>query len=393
MLEFSYYSPTEIVFGRNATQKLGEYCSKYGGTKALIIYGSERVVRSGLLKKAADSLEAAGIPWTSIGGVEPNPRLVLVRKGIALATEFGADFFIGIGGGSVIDTTKAVAHGTANPDLDIWDDIWLKKVPLTKTCPVASILTIAASGSESSDSAVITNHEVTPIMKVGINTPLNRPKFAIMDPELTMTLPAYQIGCGTADIMMHTLERYFTRVQGNELSDRFACALLKNVMKNGKAMMEDPTDYHAASEIMWSGSVSHNDLTGLGGLKNMEIHNLSYSLSSDFDLAHGAALTTLWEAWAMYVLPYDEKRFRDLGAEIFGFDPDLPGENTVFAIRDYFRDALHMPVCFSHNKFGVQSDEKIEEFVDRAMGGRDSFGSFMPLGRDDVRAIYKFANH
>jgi len=391
MLDFNFYSPTEMVFGKGAEAKLGEYTKKYGGSKVLLVYGSERVVKSGLMATAEKSLAEAGIESCRIGGVVANPRLSLVREGIKLALEFGADFIVGVGGGSVIDTAKAIAHGTANPEYDIWDDIWCGKVKLEKSLPVASILTISAAGSESSDSAVITNEEKA--RKQGVNTPLNRPKFALMNPELTYTLPAYQIACGTADILMHTIERYFTRVQGNELSDRFALATIKNVMKNGKAMLENPSDYHAASELMWSGSISHNDLTGLGGLKSLDMHKLGHELSAMWDIAHGASLTTVWEAWGLYTLKYDEKRFQSFGTEVFGFDPELPGENTVFAMRDYFKNVLGLPTCFGETDFGVQDEAVIDDLALRCIVKPDAvFGSFMPLGHEDVKAIYSACN-
>ena len=248
MQSFTLYSPTEVVFGRNTEKKTAQMVKKYGGSRVLVVYGGGSVVRSGLLNSVESSLADAGIMYESIGGVQPNPLLSLARKAIEKAISFQADFILAVGGGSVIDTAKGIAHGVANPGTDIWS-YWLGEQEVKKSLPVGVILTISAAGSETSDSAVLTDDAT--MSKRGMTTDFNRPRFAIMNPELTFTLPPYQVACGIVDIMMHTLDRYFTLTEGNELTDEFAEALLRVTIKNGTLAMKDSHDYEAMSEIMW----------------------------------------------------------------------------------------------------------------------------------------------
>ena len=267
MYNFTQYSPTEIVFGRDTQKEAGKLVKKWGGNRVLLVYGGGSVVRSGLLDTIKKELEGQQVSYTELAGVKPNPRLSLAREGVKKAIAFQADMILAVGGGSVIDTAKAVAHGAANPDKDIWDVFWMQKEPVTKSLPVGVVLTIAAAGSETSDSAVLTNEETG--RKQGISTDFNRPKFAIMNPELAATLPKYQVACGLVDIMMHTLERYFTPIsQGNQMTDEIAEGLLRTVIANGPKAYENPADYDAMSEIMWCGSLSHNGITGLGRPKD-----------------------------------------------------------------------------------------------------------------------------
>ena len=283
MQSFEYHCPTEIIFGKGAELKAADKIKKYGGTKVLVVYGGGSVVRSGLLQKITDLLQKAKLPYETLGGVQPNPRLELARTGVQQANKFKADFILAVGGGSVIDTSKAIAHGRANPDTDIWD-FWSGKAELTKSLPVGVVLTISAAGSETSNSAVLTNEETG--KKAGINTDFNRPCFAVMNPELTYTLPEKQIACGITDIMMHTLDRYFTHTKGNEMTDAIAEVLLKNVAKNGRIALAKHDDYEAMSEIMWCGSLSHNGLTGLGAEIDFATHKLGHELSGKFDVSH-----------------------------------------------------------------------------------------------------------
>ncbi|MCR5304787.1 MAG: iron-containing alcohol dehydrogenase, partial [Lachnospiraceae bacterium] len=261
MRDFTYYAPTKIVFGKDTEKQTGNLVKEFGGTRAFVVYGGNSAKKSGLLDKVKESLDSAGVASDFMGGVVPNPRLSLVRKMAAKAIDFKADFIIAVGGGSVHDTAKAVAHAVANPEVDVWD-FWLRKVPLTKSMPIGSVLTISAAGSETSDSAVITNDEIEPNTKRGINTDFNRCRFTVMNPEITMSLPKYQIAAGAADIFMHTAERYFTTILGNHLSDEFAEGLFRNIIKYGPVGVEKPDDYEAMSEIMWSGSISHVGITG-----------------------------------------------------------------------------------------------------------------------------------
>lgn len=297
-----------------------------------------------------------------------------------------------IGGGSVIDTAKAIAHGLKYPEHDIWD-IWTKKVDLVATTPMASIVTLAAAGSETSDSAVLTN-EVTG-QKRGINTPFNRPCFAIMNPELTYTAPQKQKACGIADIFMHTIERYFAKEQHNYLTDYIAEGLLKDVMTQGKKMLEEPTNYIAHSEIMYAGSLSHNDITGLGRTKDFSVHKFGHELSAKFDATHGASLTTMWASWARYIYKQDIKRFCHLGKVLF----NITGENEQVALEtikevEKFFASLGLPTSISQLVGKKLTDEDIVYLSNMCTDNKTkTIGNFVPLNYDDVYAIFQLANH
>ena len=261
MHAFQYYVPTEIVFGAGSVSKLPELLKKRKLSRVLVVYGGSSARKSGLLDRVFQLLEKAGVSYQTLGGVQPNPRVALAREGVKLALSFGAELILAVGGGSVIDTCKAIAHGAANPETDLWE-FWKKRAVLTRSMPVGVVLTIPAAGSEMSDSAVLTNAESGE--KRGLNTDLNRPVFAILDPVLAATLPNHQVACGVSDILMHTMDRYFNPVTDNDLTDELAEALLRVVLRNGPAAVQDPHDETAMSEIMWAGSLSHNGLTGLG---------------------------------------------------------------------------------------------------------------------------------
>ncbi len=252
MQKFTYCVPTEIIFGKDTERECGKMVKRHGGKKVLIVYGGGSVRHSGLLERVEHSLEEEGISYVECGGVTPNPRLSFAEMGVKKGIEEGVDFILAVGGGSTIDAAKAIAHGTANPGVSLWD-IWTKKESLTKTLKVGAVLTISAAGSETSDSAVLTNEAIG--KKLGLGTELNRPVFAIMNPELTYTLPKYQIGCGIADIMMHTLERYFIPDQKNRMTDEIAEGLLRTVIDSGRMAMKRSDDYDAMSELMWCGSL------------------------------------------------------------------------------------------------------------------------------------------
>ncbi|MBQ1835063.1 MAG: iron-containing alcohol dehydrogenase [Oscillospiraceae bacterium] len=394
MQAFSFYCPTRILFGRGTEQQVGEQVRSFGGTKVLIVYGGQSARRSGLLERVEESLTGSGLSFVTLGGVQPNPRLSLVREGIRLAGESGADFILGVGGGSVIDTAKAVAHGAANPELDIWDDIWMKKVPLTKTLPVGAVLTISAAGSELSDSAVLTDEEHH--LKRGLGTDLQRPKFAIMNPELTFTLPRYQVACGAVDILMHTLERYFTPVDGNALTDELAEGIMRTVVRFAPAAVADAHDYDAMSELMWAGALSHNGLTELGRGKDFSGHQLGHELSARFDVAHGASLSVMWPCWARYCVDTDPARFARFGEKVWGLAPtDDPREDALRAIgmTEFFFRSLDMPTCFTELGIGVQSEAVLEDLATRCtFFGTRSIGRFRTLGHDDILSIYRMAN-
>ena len=286
MNNFRLYTPTEMVFGKDTELSTGATAAKYG-KKALLVFGKGSVVKSGLLARVEKSLEEAGVEYKEFGGAKPNPTLAHAEEGVKEALSFGADLIIGVGGGSAIDTAKAIAHGSANSGEKLWD-IWTGKVPLTKSLPVGAVLTIAAAGSEMSDSAVLTNEEIG--KKSGINTDFNRCRFAIVNPELGCTLPKEQIAAGVADIMMHTMERYFIPGIQCDMTDEIAEGLIRTVIKNGKIAVENPSDYNAMSEVFWASSLSHNNLTECGRGKDFSVHKLGHALSARYDVTHGASL-------------------------------------------------------------------------------------------------------
>lgn len=328
------------------------------------------------------------------GGVKPNPRLAWIRGAIDDARTFAADFILAVGGGSVIDSAKAVAHGLANPGIDVWD-FWIGKQKLTKTMPMGCIVTMAAAGSETSDSAVITNEETG--QKNGLNTPFNRPVIAFMNPELTYTLPRQQLANGISDILMHTLERYFTDVkEPNEFTDLVAEALMKNLIKQSRKAMQDQTDYDAMSEIMWAASVSHCNFTELGRHKDFACHKLGHPLSARFDVAHGASLTAVWGAWAEFVWKDDPARFAKFAECIWDIRDGSVEEKARKGIActvDYFRE-LSMPTCFTELGIGAQSAEVLEALADMVTaGGTKTVANFHPIDKQTAIDIYQLANH
>ena len=394
MQSFQYYIKTDVVFGEGSVSRAAELVKKHGGSRVLVVYGGGSAKRSGLLDQVFALLDEALIPYDSIGGVQPNPRVELAREGVKRAVEFRADLILAVGGGSVIDTAKAIAHGAANPETDIWE-FWKRREVLTRSTPVGVILTIPAAGSETSDSAVLTNEQEQE--KRGLNTDLNRPAFAILDPKLAMTLPTRQLSCGVTDILMHTLDRYFTPADDNELTDALAEALLRVVIRNGPKVVENENDLHAMSEIMWCGSVSHNGLTGLGAPREFTTHQLGHALSEKFDAIHGETLSTMWGSWARYVWETKPARFARFARNVWDVDDVDADEAAMLGIEateNFFR-SLHMPVSLGELKdVGVQSEEGLQELALRCSYQKTrTIGSFRVLGYDDMLEIYRLANH
>ena len=391
MHSFTFYSPTEVVFGPDTELQAAELVQKYGGSRVFVVYGGGSVQRSGLLERVTKVLTDAGLAVECYGGAKPNPTLEHARDGVRKAIDFGADLVLAIGGGSAIDTGKAVAHGAANPEQDIWS-FWSREVPLERSMPVGAILTIPAAGSEMSNSSVLTNEEIG--RKRGLSTDFNRPKFAIMNPELTYTLPDYQIGCGIVDIMMHTMERYFNPVE-NPLTDALAETLLRNVIEQGRTAMADHTDYTAMSELMWAGSLSHNGLTGLGGQGDWSVHQLGHEISARFDLAHGASLAAVWGSWAGYVSEQRPARFVRFARNVWGIQMDeerAAAEAGINATVDFFA-SLGMPTGFD-SCIGLQTDETCADMAYRcAYEGTRTIGTLRVLGQADIEQIYLRANH
>jgi len=393
MQSFNFHSPTEVIFGKDSELQTAQKVKEYGGSRVLIVYGGGSVIKSGLLAGIEQSLTDAGLSVESLGGVQPNPRLSFVQKGIEKAKIFGTDFVLAVGGGSVIDSAKAIAHGTANPDTNIWS-FWTGKKIIEKSLPVGVVLTISAAGSETSDSAVLTNEETH--SKIGLSCSFNRPRFAVMNPELTYTLPDFQVACGIVDIMMHTLDRYFTPTEGNEITDEIAEAILHVTIRSGTIAMKDKHNYQAMSELMWCGSLSHNGLTGLGAVRDFAPHKLGHELSAKFDAAHGASLSTIWGSWAKYAYQQKVARFVQFADKVWGIKK-ASDEETAHAAIDatvsYFA-SLGMPTCFSELGIGVQSEESLHDMADRSVSyGSPTIGGFKLLGKDDNYLIYKLANH
>lgn len=394
MQAFNFKCPTEIVFGPKAQEHIAEKIKAYGKSRVFIVYGGGSVIESGLLPRIESQLTAAGLSLQVRGGVKPNPRLAWVRGAINDAMIFKADFILAVGGGSVIDSAKAVAHGAANPGVDIWD-FWSGKVKLEKTTAMGAVLTLAAAGSETSDSAVLTNEETG--KKAGLNTDLNRPTLAFMNPELAFTAPKRQVFCGIADILMHTMERYFTRdTAPNEMTDIIAEGLMKNVIKHSRTLLADPKNYDAMSEIMWCGSLSHNNLTGLGRDKDFACHKLGHELSGRFDVTHGASLTSVWGGWAGYVWQDNPERFARFAENVWGITAGTTEEKAqkgIEATLAYFKE-IDMPVNFTELGIGVQNKEMIEYLADMVTSdGTKTVATFHPIDKETAMKIYQLANH
>ncbi|MDR1706335.1 MAG: iron-containing alcohol dehydrogenase [Clostridiales bacterium] len=388
MQSFVQYAPTEIVFGKGAEDRAAELVKKHGGSRVMLVYGGGSAVKSGLIGKLEALFDGAGIACTSFGGVRPNPLVSLAREGVKAALAFKADMILAVGGGSAIDTAKAVAHGAANPDIDIWE-FWKGARKVEKSLPVGVVLTISAAGSETSNSAVLTNQDTGE--KRGINTDFNRPRFALMNPELTYTLPSFQIACGVVDIMMHTLDRYFTKDESNQFTTEAAEALLRVVVDNGPKALENPRDYGAMSELMWCGSISHNGLTGLGVMTDFSVHQLGHELSGMFDIAHGASLSIMWGPWARYTMGEYPARFERYADKVWGITGGNAASKGIERTVEYFK-SLNMPVAFS-DAIGVQPEDVIGRLaLNCSFGEKRLVGQFKKLNRQDLENIYRMAN-
>jgi len=359
---FSFYSPTKVVFGADTVRLTGREVKTFGGTKALVLYGGGSAVRSGALDIVTESLAAEGIGYLCVGGIQPNPLAEYAQQITDDHRDAGIDFVIGVGGGSVIDTAKSVAHGLKTPDIRIWD-YHIRKEEVIASLPVGAVVTFAATGSETSDSSVLT-HQATGI-KRGINTDFNRPRFAIMDPTLTYSLPLRQTVCGITDILMHTLDRYFVPGGDNAVTDALSEALMRVVIKYGKVAIDDPVDYKARSELLWAGSLSHNGLTGLGRHGELTVHQLGSPLSAKYDTPHGESLSALWASWARYVYRVDVKRFARYAGSVWDIsadDDETAAVKGIAATEDYFR-AIGMPVTLTEAVGGNVGDD-IEELAE-----------------------------
>lgn len=392
MFDFSYYTPTKIVFGRGAENRVGELTRAFGGRRALVHYGGRSAVASGLLDRVRAALDAAGVARVELGGALPNPRLSKVREGIELGRREGVDFLLAVGGGSVIDSAKAIAYGLAEPDRDVWE-LFEHTRQAAACLPVGVVLTIAASGSEMSRDAVITKDPEG--VKRGYGNDLCRPRFALMNPELTLSLPDWQTQSGCVDILMHTLERYFTQGGNMDLTDALAEGLLRSVMRQAEILHGDPGNYEARAEVMWAGSLSHNGLTGCGcDGGDFACHALEHELGGLFDVTHGAGLAAVWPAWARHVHGHCLPRFARFAVQVMGVEPGADDEATalagIAAMEDFFR-RIGMPTRMS--ELGVAPTEaEIARMADGALAARGRpFGSAKVLHRNDIVAIYRAA--
>jgi len=389
MINFTYYAPTKVLFGKDTETETGRLLKEAGASKVLVHYGGGSVIRNGLLDRVKTSMEEAGIDYVLLGGVKPNPRLSLVYDGIELSKNEGVDFILAVGGGSVIDSAKAIALGIRN-DEDVWDFYEGKRT--AKNCaPVGTILTIAAAGSEMSNGSVITKEDGWLKRPYGNNS--MRPVFSILNPEITYTLPSYQTSCGAVDMMMHTMERYFTTEEAMEITDGLASAVIKNVMNNASVALKNPKNYEARAELMWTSSIAHNDITGCGGIGDWSTHNIEHELGGMFDIAHGAGLAAVWSSWARYVYKTKPSRFAKFAKDIFNIDDndeDAAALAGIEAMEEFFH-SIDMPSSIGEMNINL-TDDQIEELADKGTnGGTDSMGNFRKLYKQDLVEIFRMA--
>lgn len=391
MNSFSFQMPTKVIFGVGTPDNTAEQILGFNSRKVLVLYGGGSVVKNGLLKRVTDSLDKAGLFWIAVGGIQPNPLAEFAQQIVDTHQNEGFDFILAVGGGSVIDTAKAVSYGLRTPEIPVWDYFCKKSVPV-RNLPVGVVLTIAAAGSEASDSAVLTL--ASQQLKRGLSTPLNRPKFAIMDPSVTLTLPLRQTACGITDIIMHTLDRYFARGTGNDITDGLATVVLRTAIHHGTIAMNNPKDLNSRSELMWAGSLSHNGITGLGQDKDFSVHQLGHELSGMFDIPHGESLSAMWSSWARYVMETDIPRFAKYAREIWSVqDPDdhIAALSGIQATENFFR-SIGMPVTLGQ-AVGIQSEATLRQLAHKcSFGGTRSIGSFRPLAEEEIYLVYQNAN-
>lgn len=387
MNNFDFCSPTYFVFGKDRETEAGQYVKRYGGSKVLIHYGGGSVVKSGLLDRVKKSLQEQGLSYVELGGVMPNPRSGLVYTGIELCKNEGVDFILAVGGGSVIDSSKAIAMGAVYEG-DFWDFFSVKEPE--HALPVGTILTIAAAGSEGSGDAVITKEEG--MLKRGTGGDCLRPRFSILNPALTQTLPAYQTACGATDIMAHVFERYFTNTKEVEITDRLCEAVLMTMLKEVPRVIEDPNNYEARANIMWAGMVAHNNLVGVGRDQDWNSHGIEHELSALYDCAHGAGLAVIFPAWMTYVMDHDVMRFAQFATRVFGCEMNFqnPKATAVEGVErlKQFLTSIGMPINF--RELGAK-EEDIDYMVEKFGVGDGKTGGFVALDKAAVKEIYRLA--
>ena len=404
MKDFKYYAPTEVVFGEHSEEQVAALVKKYGGTKVLVHYGGQSAVRSGLLDKICSLLKEGGVEYVTLGGVVPNPRLSLAKQGIELCRKEHVDFILAVGGGSVIDSAKCIAYGVCMEG-DVWD-LYLGKAEAPKTMlPVASVLTIPAAGSEMSEASVITKADAPRESggrllpggtKLGYSNSMSRPKFAIMNPQRTFTLPPYQTAAGVTDMMMHTMERYFTKDDDMDLTTDLAEAVLRRMKTAIFDVLKNPKDYRSRAQIMWGGSVAHNGLTGCGVSDDWATHQLEHELSGMFDVTHGAGLAAVWPSWARYVMHENLSRFVRFAVNVMDVpndftDPEGTALKGIEAVERFYH-AIGMPTNIKELIGRDITDEEIKEMTRKC--SRDykrTVGCLKVLKAEDMEAIYRMA--
>ena len=387
MQNFTFYSPTYFAFGKGQENNAGQYVKRFGGSKVLLHFGGGSVVRSGLLDRVKQSLTNEGIAYVELGGVQPNPRSGLVYEGIELCRKEGVDFVLAVGGGSTIDSSKAIAAGTVY-DGDFWDFYQGKLVE--KALPVGTILTIAAAGSEGSPDTVITHEDG--MFKRGATGEALRPAFSILNPELTQTLPAFQTACGIPDIMAHLFERYFTTTKEVEVTDRMIEGLLLTMIHEAPRVIADPDHYEARANIMWAGMMAHNNSCGVGRAQDWASHDMEHELSATYDVAHGAGLAVVFPAWMQYVYKNDIMRFAQLATRVWGVqmdfaDPEKTALAGIHALRR-FLTSIGMPGNFAELGAKAEDIPQMAKTACYGNGRGGSIGGFVALHEEDVVNIY-----
>ena len=390
MTDFNYWSPTYFAFGKGKEAQTGELVRRFGGRKVLLHFGGGSAVRSGLLDRIKESLAKSGLKWVELGGVKPNPRSSLIEEGIRLAMAEGVDFLLAVGGGSVIDSAKGIAIGAANGGE--WRKYYVGREvkvrpAIPAALPVGVVLTIAAAGSEGSTNSVVNLEPEN--LKRGAGGDILRPKFAVMNPELTTSLPAYQTACGITDMFAHLCERYFSPTKDVALTDNLCEAVMRTVVEEGAKVMANPSDYQARANIMWAGTLAHNDICGAGRVQDWSSHGIEHELSALYDCAHGAGLAVVMPAWMAFVHDADDARFARFARNVFGVGVGESDEKAaldgIAAFRAWLK-SLGMPLTFAD--LGAK-EEDIPLLVKTMNLCGNTLGAFKPLTEDDVAAIYR----
>lgn len=388
MENFTFKNATEIIFGRDTENFIGKKVGEYTD-KVLFCYGGGSIKRSGLYEKVVNSLKERKIEFIELPGIKPNPRLGLVREGIDICRKNNIKFILAVGGGSVVDTAKAISVGVPYKR-DVWN-FYIGKAIVKEALPVGVIITLPATGSEASNSSVITNEDGW--LKRGLNSEYIRPIFSIMNPELTFTLPAYQTACGAADIMAHVMERYFTNVKHVDLTDRLCEATLRTVINNAKIVLKDPKNYDARAEIMWAGTIAHNDLLSTGRIGDWGSHKIEHELSGIYDIAHGAGLSIIFPAWMKYVYKHDINRFVQFAVRVWDVDLSFNSYEEIALeginrLSKFFSE-MGLPTTLEEAKIG---SDKFEEMADKGtLNDNITLGEFVKLKKQDVINILEIA--